>query len=89
MCFVGCGDNAIRLFEGSHSQDGEHQDADGSQQSPGFHLALTKQNAHSADVNCVRWSPTDPTLLASAGDDNAIRIWRYTPDPDNSAVSDT
>jgi hypothetical protein len=36
--------------------------------------------AHSADVNCVKWHPTDPTLLASAGDDGLIKLWRlHTP----------
>ena len=28
------------------------------------------------DVNCVRWHPTDPTLLASAGDDGRVKLWR-------------
>lgn len=32
--------------------------------------------AHTADVNCVRWHPTDPTLLASASDDGVIKLWR-------------
>ncbi|KAA6430054.1 MAG: putative cytosolic iron-sulfur assembly -like [Trebouxia sp. A1-2] len=76
----GCGDNAIRLFE-SQAQEG-HEKADGSLPSSTFCLAVTKQNAHSADVNCVRWSPSKPDLLASAGDDNTVRLWLYTPDPD-------
>eukprot|EP01122_Echinamoeba_exundans_P010395 TRINITY_DN3888_c0_g1_i1.p1 TRINITY_DN3888_c0_g1~~TRINITY_DN3888_c0_g1_i1.p1 ORF type:complete len:332 (+),score=39.18 TRINITY_DN3888_c0_g1_i1:183-1178(+) len=41
-----------------------------------FNLKGTKSKAHSADVNCVRWCPTDPTLLASAGDDNTVKLWR-------------
>jgi WD40 repeat protein len=32
--------------------------------------------AHTADVNCVRWHLTDPTLLASASDDGVIKLWR-------------
>lgn len=32
--------------------------------------------AHGADVNCVKWHPTDPTLLVSAGDDGVIKLWR-------------
>lgn len=84
-CAVGCGDNAVRLFEGVQPQDaevsGSHDHA-----APAFQLALTKQQAHNADVNCVRWSPKDPTLLATAGDDNTIRLWRYRPDPDNSVI---
>ncbi|KAG2430043.1 hypothetical protein HYH02_013870 [Chlamydomonas schloesseri] len=31
--------------------------------------------AHSADVNCVRWNPTEPRLLASCSDDGLIRLW--------------
>lgn len=79
---TGCGDNAIRLFESGQAQDTGHQEADGNLQSSKFSLAVTKQNAHSADVNCVRWSPSEPGLLASAGDDNTVRLWLYTPDPD-------
>ncbi len=31
--------------------------------------------AHGADVNCVRWSPAEPRLLASCSDDGLIRLW--------------
>ena len=41
------------------------------------------ENAHAlCDVNCVRWSPHDPGLLASAGDDGNVRLWRFQPSPD-------
>jgi len=33
------------------------------------------------DVNCVCWHPQDGSILASTGDDGAVRIWRYTPSP--------
>jgi hypothetical protein len=36
----------------------------------------TAAGAHSADVNCVKWHPTDSTLLVSAGDDGVIKLWR-------------
>ncbi|KAI3433638.1 hypothetical protein D9Q98_003447 [Chlorella vulgaris] len=42
-----------------------------------FRLLSTRQPAHPLDVNCVRWHPTDPTLLASAGDDCCIKLWRW------------
>jgi WD40 repeat protein len=29
-----------------------------------------------ADVNAVAWHPRDPGLLASAGDDCCVRLWR-------------
>lgn len=78
---AGCGDNAVRLFEGKQPQNselpGSHDHG-----AAAFQLALTRQQAHNADVNCVRWSPKEPTLLATAGDDNTIRLWRYRPDPD-------
>ncbi len=35
------------------------------------------EGAHSQDVNCVKWHPSDPTLLASAGDDGLVRLWRF------------
>lgn len=31
--------------------------------------------AHAADVNCVRWHPTVPGLLASASDDGLVKLW--------------
>ncbi len=46
-------------------------------QKPSFSMAAKESEAHPADVNCVRWNPQDPTLLASAGDEGSIRLWRY------------
>lgn len=36
---------------------------------------LDKIEAHVGSVNAVAWSPTDHTLMASAGDDAEVRIW--------------
>lgn len=84
---VGCGDNAVRLFERGRLQNGELSGSPDNHGAAAFQLALTKQQAHNADVNCVRWSPKDPTLLATAGDDNTVRLWRYRPDPDSSVMT--
>lgn len=71
MAFLLCSS----LLDG-HSQDdsGEH-DPDNLR----FNLVATITNAHGeADVNCVSWSPVgDGHTLASAGDDQVIRLWRY------------
>lgn len=36
---------------------------------------LFKMEAHKPRCNAVRWSPTDPVLFASCGDDDKIKIW--------------
>jgi WD40 repeat protein len=47
------------------------------QQTQSLFQPLTQRtDAHAADVNCVRWHPTDSSLLASASDDNTIKLWR-------------
>lgn len=33
--------------------------------------------AHAADVNCVRWHPQQQGLLASAGDDGVVKLWKH------------
>jgi WD40 repeat protein len=67
---TGGGDNFIKLS--AYSRDG------------GVGL-LTESGAivaHEGDVNCVRWNPSDSiasSLLLSCGDDNLVKIWKYTP----------
>ena len=34
--------------------------------------------AHDADVNSVRFAPSDPNLLATASDDGSIKLWRLS-----------
>ena len=43
---------------------------------PDVEMLAQKLFAHKGDVNCVRWHPFDGTLLASAGDDGSVCIWR-------------
>lgn len=35
-------------------------------------------DAHRCDINSVAWNPTEKGLLASGGDDNSIKIWKYS-----------
>lgn len=41
-----------------------------------FKRMIRVSNAHEGDVNCVRWHPTNSTLLVSAGDDGIVKLWR-------------
>ncbi|XP_062516159.1 probable cytosolic iron-sulfur protein assembly protein CIAO1 homolog [Corticium candelabrum] len=66
------GDNTIRLFQEdeSTSQDSRNQ--------PSFSVTVSVDKAHSQDVNSVSWNPKRPDLLASASDDNSIKLWTYS-----------
>jgi hypothetical protein len=74
---TGCADNAIRVFSeaGGEGPQGVRELF----LKQAFSMACRREQAHPTDVNCVRWHPTEPGLLASAGDDCTIRIWRYQP----------
>merc|ERR1712196_241502 len=65
------GDDHVRIFE----QAGDAEDG-----SPVFNLCAQQAAAHSLDVNCVKWHPTLPDLLCSAGDDEVAKIWRVVRD---------
>ena len=75
---TGSGDNSICVFEEEQLASSDVNP----QQKPSFQLSIRKLDAHPTDVNCVRWHPKDPDLLASAGDDGCIRLWRYQKDLD-------
>ena len=70
---TGSGDNSICVFEEEQIASSDVNP----QQKPSFQLSIKKLDAHPTDVNCVRWHPKDPNLLASAGDDGCIRLWHY------------
>jgi WD40 repeat protein len=66
-------DDTIRIFSKDNSIGGGGM---GGERAESYGMACVKEKAHTADVNCVRWNPTDPTLLASCGDDNLVKIWK-------------
>ena len=41
-----------------------------------FSCIAEMPRAHTGDVNCVAWHPSDGGCIASAGDDYLVRIWR-------------
>ncbi|MCO5593973.1 hypothetical protein L7F22_047992 [Adiantum nelumboides] len=65
------GDDCIRIFS-EDSNDKTTLDSG----SPTYKMLLRKEKAHSTDVNCVRWHPQESSLLASAGDDSTVKVWR-------------
>ena len=43
---------------------------------PLFSLEVSIDGQH-GDINDVCWHPWDGSIVASAGDDGVVRIWRY------------
>ena len=86
---TGGADNAIRIFAeaggsgggGSGEGGGELREVFLPGEAGSFSLACTQAVAHATDVNCVRWHPAEPGLLASASDDGTVKLWRCTPAP--------
>lgn len=66
----GGGDNRIQIYR---------EAMESSSDQPLFSLDVSVVTHF--DVNCVCWHPQDGSILASTGDDGAVRIWRYTPSP--------
>lgn len=73
---TGSADNSICIFSVRASSFEEGVEGMGQ---VSCRLECRKEQAHSFDVNCVRWHPKIPGLLASAGDDGAIRLWQFEP----------
>uniref|UniRef100_A0A0D9WXB2 Probable cytosolic iron-sulfur protein assembly protein CIAO1 homolog n=1 Tax=Leersia perrieri TaxID=77586 RepID=A0A0D9WXB2_9ORYZ len=62
----GAGDDAICLFT---------EDKSSMVEGPLYRLLLKKEKAHDMDINCVRWCPQNPRMLASASDDGTVKLW--------------
>jgi WD40 repeat protein len=60
----GAADNRINLFKRTNDLAAP------------FAFSVKQNNAHSGDVNCVAFHPNKPDILASAGDDNLIKVWK-------------
>eukprot|EP01028_Stygiella_incarcerata_P008110 TRINITY_DN344_c0_g1_i1.p1 TRINITY_DN344_c0_g1~~TRINITY_DN344_c0_g1_i1.p1 ORF type:complete len:365 (-),score=92.65 TRINITY_DN344_c0_g1_i1:833-1927(-) len=81
-----CGaDNKIVIFEKikeeGHEEfiDSEQLDDDGMHDKENkklFRVLVEVEGAHESDVNCVRFHPTDPAILASCGDDGCLKVWK-------------
>ncbi|KAL3700400.1 hypothetical protein R1sor_018422 [Riccia sorocarpa] len=70
----GAADDSIRIF----SEDREQSSAELGGGT--FSMLAKQEKAHSTDVNCVQWHPTNPRILASAGDDGFVKIWEVIGD---------
>jgi len=64
-----CGDNHVRVFQPKDKSSMESW------------ICAADVEAHASDVNCVAWCPKPlpdgAALLASAGDDNEVVLWRF------------
>ncbi len=79
---TGGGDNAIRIFQEASKSAAEGQ--------VNFRSVFSVDEAHSQDVNCVKWNPQvegDGTemLLASCSDDGAVKLWTVQREGDDQA----
>lgn len=62
------GDDIVRIFS---------EAVDSNPNEPTFELACMKNDAHSQDVNAVKWNPEVAGQLISCSDDGDIKIWNY------------
>lgn len=73
---AGGADDSIRIFvEGEGGSEAE---------GPALVCDVHQAAAHESDVNCVRWNRKHQHVLASAGDDHVVKVWRYRPSSDSA-----
>lgn len=68
---AGSRDNSVKIFRVVPQQA-----LDDPSRAPSVDLVASLDGAHAADVNAVAWHPSEAGLLASAGDDELIKLWR-------------
>ena len=68
-----CSDNSIHIFKENQSRSNETITDE-----PYIELLHQERQAHTQDVNCVDWNPSDASLFASCSDDGSVKIWRFT-----------
>ncbi|XP_063706394.1 probable cytosolic iron-sulfur protein assembly protein Ciao1 [Culicoides brevitarsis] len=66
------GDDMIRVFKETTESTNEN---------PSFDL-VTRQTAHSQDVNTVQWSPFEAKTLVTTSDDGDVKLWKYVEECD-------
>lgn len=74
---TGAADDCLRIFEvDDHELALKGGRGVGDSQAAAVKMVAKKEKAHSTDINCVQWHPKDGGILATAGDDEVIRMWR-------------
>lgn len=58
---TGGGDDTIRVWQETGAE---------------WSNTVTLADCHDMDINCVKWNPKYPELLASCSDDETLKIWR-------------
>ncbi|KAI8821138.1 WD40-repeat-containing domain protein [Fimicolochytrium jonesii] len=73
-------DNKVKILESMAANDGITNGDDST--TPQFATVATITDSHGhSDINCVKWCPLKENgygdLLATGGDDGAVRVWRF------------